>query len=217
MNSCSKIPLVVFLSLLSLTSMLFVQPAFAQEPPDWKRLESNLMLGGGLFLESGSNADDPGITLRVSYGLDCRFNDRWSFMPGAGLRAQVGDIRHLGWIGGDFDSMSQVDFFLTLRYHLPSDHGSRMVLGLGPALSYMIAKDTYYIDADPNDPLNGKEKFKHYDLGLQPSLTILRGKHFQWGFEANIGLLNALRPYPEYHRTGSIHLHYLTVSCGWRF
>lgn len=212
MNNCSKIPIVVFLFLL------FVQPTIGQEMPDRKRPESNLMVGGGLFLESGAQRDgNPGITLRVSYGLDCPILGNWSLMPGVGVRAQAGDVRHWGWVGGDIDSMSQADFFLTLRYHLENEDGSRTILGLGPALSYMIFKDTYYIDADPSDPLNRKEKFKRYDLGLQPSLTFLRGKHFQWGLEANIGLLNALRPYPEYHRTGSIHLHYLILTFGWHF
>ena len=72
-------------------------------------------------------------------------------------------------------------------------------------------------DPDPSDPLDGKEKFKRYDLGLQPSITFLRGKHFQWGFEGSIGLLNAMRQYPEYKRTGSVHMHYLAVTCGWHF
>ena len=144
----------------------------AQENPSWKRLENNIMLGGGLFLESGSQSygNNPGAVLRLSYGLDVRLNEKWSVMPGAGLRAQLGDIRHFMWIGGD-----------------------------------------------PMDPLNNKEKFKRFDVGLQPSVTFLHGKHFQWGFEGCIGLLNAMRQYPEYNRRGSIHLHYLAVTCGWHF
>lgn len=176
----------------------------AQENPSWKRLENNIMLGGGLFLESGSQSygNNPGAVLRLSYGLDVRLNEKWSVMPGAGLRAQLGDIRHFMSKGGDPDGMAMADVF---------------VVGLGPALSYMVSPDTYYIDADPTDPLNNKEKFKRFDLGLQPSVTFLHGKHFQWGFEGSIGLLNAMRQYPEYDRQGSIHLHYLAVTCGWHF
>ena len=68
----------------------------AQENPSWKRLENNIMLGGGLFLESGSQSygNNPGAVLRLSYGLDVRLNETWSVMPGAGIRAQLGDIRH---------------------------------------------------------------------------------------------------------------------------
>ena len=95
------------------------------------------MLGGGLFLESGSQSygNNPGAVLRLSYGLDVRLN----------------------------------------------------------------------------------EKFKRFDVGLQPSVTFLHGKHFQWGFEGSIGLLNAMRQYAEYNRRDSIHLHYLAVTCGWHF
>ena len=135
---------------------------------------------------------------------------------GVGLRAQLSQIDHFMAVGNDPDGMSLADVFVTARYHFESD-GTRMVVGLGPALSIMTSADTYYVDADPSDPLDGKEKFKRYDLGLQPSITFLRGKHFQWGFEGSIGLLNAMRQYPEYKRTGSVHMHYLAVTCGWHF
>ena len=67
------------------------------------------------------------------------------------------------------------------------------------------------------DPLNGNEKFNRFDLAVQPSVMFLHGKHFQWGLEGSVGLLNAMRQYPEYRRTGSISLHYLALTCGWHF
>ena len=201
-----------------LTTILVSVTASAQQNTAWKRLESNFQLGGGLFLDSGylAREENPGAVIRLSYGLDIRVNDQWSVMPGAGLRAQLSQIDHFMAVGNDPDGMSLADIFVTARYHFDSD-GTRMVVGLGPALSFMTSADTYYVDADPSDPLNGKEKFKRYDIGLQPSITFLRGKHFQWGFEGSIGLLNAMRQYPEYNRTGSVHLHYLAVTCGWHF
>lgn len=201
-----------------LTTILVSVTASAQQNTAWKRLESNFQLGGGLFLESGylAREENPGAVIRLSYGLDIRVNDQWSVMPGAGLRVQLSQIDHFMAVGNDPDGMSLADIFVTARYHFDSD-GTRMVVGLGPALSFMTSADTYYVDADPSDPLDGKEKFKRYDIGLQPSITFLRGKHFQWGFEGSIGLLNAMRQYPEYNRTGSVHLHYLAVTCGWHF
>ena len=191
--------------------------ASAQESHTWKRLESNFGFAGGMFFETGNNTNDPGIVLRTSYGLDIRLNEEWSVMPGAGLRAQMSDIMHIGWVGGDPDGMAAADVYISARYHSESD-GARIVFGLGPALSYMVAPDTYYIDADPMDPMNGKEKFNRFDLGLQPSVTILRGRHFQWGVEANIGLLNALKQYYTYGWIGGkVHLHYIALSCGWHF
>ena len=205
---------IITLALLALTAGL----VSAQENQSWKRLENNVLLGGGPFLESGSQSygNNPGAVLRVSYGLDIRLNEKWSLMPGAGLRTQLSDIRHFGWVGGDPDGMAMADVFVLGRYHFESD-GSRIVLGLGPALSYMVSPDTYYVDADPNDPLNDKEKFNRFDVGIQPSVMFLQGKRFQWGFEGSIGLLNAMKQYPEYNRQGSIHLHYLAVTCGWHF
>lgn len=201
-----------------MSALLVSVSAFAQQNATWKRLESNFQLGGGLFLESGylAREENPGAVLRLSYGLDIRLDDQWSVMPGVGLRAQLSQIDHFMAVGNDPDGMSLADVFVTARYHFESE-GTRMVVGLGPALSIMTSADTYYVDADPSDPLDGNEKFKRYDLGLQPSITFLRGKHFQWGFEGSIGLLNAMRQYPEYKRMGSVHMHYLAVTCGWHF
>ncbi len=205
-------------ALFIMTVLVVGVSSSAQQNVLWKRLESNFQLGGGLFLESGylANEENPGAVLRLSYGLDIRFNDQWSVMPGVGLRTQLSQIDHFMAVGNDPDGMSLADVFVTARYHFASD-GTRMVVGLGPALSVMTSADTYYVDADPSDPLNGKEKFKRYDIGFQLSITFLRGKHFQWGFEGCIGLLNAMRQYPEYSRTGSVHMHYIAVTCGWHF
>ena len=155
-----------------MSALLVSVSAFAQQNATWKRLERE---------------ENPGAVLRLSYGLDIRLDDQWSVMPGVGLRAQLSQIDHFMAVGNDPDGMSLADVFVTARYHFESD-GTRMVVGLGPALSIMTSADTYYVDADPSDPLDGKEKFKRYDLGLQPSITFLRGKHFQWGFEGSIGL-----------------------------
>ena len=96
----------------------------AQENPSWKRLENNIMLGGGLFLESGSQSygNNPGAVLRLSYGLDVRLNETWSVMPGAGIRAQLGDIRHFMCIGGAPDGMAMADVFVVGRYHFDYLH-----------------------------------------------------------------------------------------------
>lgn len=198
--------------------LLSVSLSFAQDNPSRKRFENNIMLGGGLFLESGSQSsgNNPGAVVRVSYGLDVRIDGRWSIMPGAGLRAQLGDIRNFMSKGGDPDGMAMADAFLIGRCHFASD-GTRIIVGLGPAVSFMVMPDTYSIDADPGDPMNDKKKFHNIDLGLQPSMTFLHGKHFQWGLECSVGLLNAMQQYPEYNRTGSIHLHYVALTCGWHF
>ena len=205
--------LIIALSFIPLTT------AFAQESRlSGKRLQNSFQITGGLFSESGSMAHDvfPGVILRFSYGLDIKINNDWSIMPGAGIRSQVGEVNHLGWIGGDPDTMGMADFYCQARYHLQAD-GTWMSIGLGPQISYMTEPDTYYIDADPNDPLNGKEKFTRWSFSIFPSITFLEGKHFQWGFEGNIGLSNSMKQYPQLKRTGSIRFQYIALTCGWHF
>lgn len=56
------------------------------------------MLGGGLFLESEyyAQVQNPGAMLQLSYGLGIQVHNLWSVMPGLGLRAQMGNVAHLG-------------------------------------------------------------------------------------------------------------------------
>lgn len=191
--------------------------AWAQNLADRKLLESNIQLGAGLFAETGAGQDIfPGAALRLSYGLDVRISEHWSVMPGAGIRTQGGPVDMMFAKGGDGGGMSMADVFCQARYHFASE-GTKIVLGLGPQLSFMTHPDYYYRDADPSDPINGKERFKDKDIALQPSIVFQTGKHFQWGFDGSVGLLNMMRQYPEYNKTGNIHLMYLLATCGWRF
>ncbi len=180
--------------------------------------QGNIMIGAGLFGETGDQARNlfPGAVLRLSYGLDVRVGDKWSVMPGAGIRTQLGNVNMIGSVGGDMEGMSMADFFCQVRCRFGAER-TRTVLYLGPQISYMVSPDTYYIDWDPNDPRNQKEKFLRWDVGLQPGIIFQRGKHWQWGFEASIGLRNMLRPYPGYGIGGAVHLHNLMFICGWRF
>ena len=128
----------------------------------------------------------------------------------------MGKINLIGADGADPEGMSMADFFCQARYHFKSNAGE-MVIALGPQFSYMVLPDRYYIDADPNDPRSNKEKFLKRDIGLQPSVVIQKGKHFQCGIEASVGLRNMLRQYPEYNVRGKVFLHNLMFTFGWRF
>ena len=200
--------------IVSIALALLCTAAISQE----NKITNNIMLGGGLFLESGYDASshNPGAVMRLSYGLDIPVAKEWSVMTGAGIRSQLSDILHIGWVGGDPRFISYADLFLVARYHVAGDKGQDVIFGLGPDISIVTSPDTYYIDADPNDPRNGKETFKRYDVGLQPSV-MFRKKHFQWGFEANIGLLNVMEQYPEFNQTGSIHFYNVMAVCGFFF
>ena len=216
-----------------------------------KKVESNLMFNSGTFFETGSyggnfnwgvlfsstNSFRPlyllygGHVTRLSYGLDIRMSDHWSLMPGVGARVQTASLLGMFGVGGDFDIMAAADAFCVLRYHIPIGE-DQIIIGLGPDVSY-LSKDTYYIDADPADPRNGKRKFYRFDYGIQPSVTFRTGKHWQWGLEANIGLRNMRIPYElsyipsgpyaylqeptQISVKGSTYLHTISLTCGFNF
>lgn len=201
---------ILFISLLIISA-----GASAQGNLSSKSIESVVQLGGGLFLETGNDhrikEQNPGAVLRLSYGLDIRLNKKLSVMPGAGIRVENGGIKHWRDYGGDPDGLVYADVFLSGRYHLDAGRQG-VIIGLGPAFSYLVLPAYYDLY---NDKL---EKFSRYDIGIQPSVTFLTRTHFQWGLEANIGLLDLRERYPLINMPfGSTFLHYLAVTCGWHF
>ncbi len=204
-------------NLLLLTVLLLAaHTGFAQDQGGRKKVEHNIQLGTGVHFETGSNAKtfhNAGAALQLSYGLDVSLSDKWSLMPGVGFRGCFATPAFF-LEGGDFDGMAYADVSLSLRYHKPA---SKVVFGIAPVVSYLLVPDVYYVDADPTDSLNGEETFNRTDFGIRPSVTFRAGRHFQWGVEAHIGVLNAMRQYPEYNRTGAISVHHVMVFCGWHF
>lgn len=221
-------------SRLVIASLLIVAlfagaPAFAQSEGGQPGLEHNLMISAGMFAETGSSStvELPGLALRVSYGLGIPIAEKWSLMPGAGVKGQMADFFHSGWfgyIGSGNHSMVMGDLFCSARYHVDGKRW-QIVYGLGPQVLYIIVPDNYPYSVRPNpnhenpiDPISGQETFHRWGLALMPSVVFQRGEHWQWGFEASIGLNNMMVQYPDHSRlTGSIYLHNLLFTCGWRF
>ena len=188
--------------LVLLAALVFSAVLFAQAP----RVEHNVQFGvgtfvyGGNYLELGRTGHLAG---RLSYGPDIYVSNQWSVMPELGAKFFFQGLFAIGAVGADFDFFSYLDFTVSGRYHF--EDGT--ILGLGPMLSYTWTPDTYYVDADPTDPLNKKAKNKRVGLSLKPSLTFASAGRWRFGVEAEIGLLNAMVQYPEYQRTGNKHLH----------
>lgn len=192
---------------LLLTTLTFAASLSAQP----LRVEHNIQFGLGTFLYGANyrNLDfRTGLLAgRLSYGPDIYLSKQWSVMPEVGGKYFIQGLFALGSSGADIDTFSYLDFTVSGRLHF--DDG--IILGLGPMLSYTWTQDTYYIDADPTDPLHRKPKNKRVGLSLRPTLTFASTGRWRFGVEAEIGLLNAMVQYPEYHCTGNKHLHAIRV------
>ncbi|MCR5709741.1 MAG: hypothetical protein K6G79_04595 [Bacteroidales bacterium] len=198
-------------------------------PCNGKPVESNIQFSRGSFIETGSYRTPmffqrwdglpiPALSLAVhlSYGLDIRLDDNWSLMPGAALRAQTASLLLMTGVGADIDILSFADAFCTLSYHMQAGTCG-IVFSLGPVASYSLNKSTYYIDADPRDPLNNLQKFHDFDYGLQPGVTFRMGKAWQWGLEATLGLRNMRIQYPQHGVDATTRFNTVSVFCGFHF
>ncbi len=164
-------------------TLILLLATLGLQAQDW-RWEHNIHVGSGLLIDNQDGNLKRGFTAKVGYGIRYRLNSGWSLMPGVAYRTACTNLFN-SKEGSDDDAFQYIDVPLTVQFH-PDRH---WVLGLAPVLSFCIDHDEWYIDANPNDPLNGRSKIKPFSLGLQPSIT------YQWrrmslGVEATVGLLN---------------------------
>lgn len=174
-----------------------------------KRFDHNIQLGVGV---SGSNSGDVGLSTKLSYGLDIAISPSWSIMPSIGHQVLNEYIFYFGMVGGDYDIFEMATFSIAPRFHKDGVN-----IGLGPYCSWIFDGDTYYIDADPTDPLNDKTEIKSFDYGIQPSISFDVRKHWRFGLEATIGLPNVMIQYPEYNCTGTRHLKSIMATACFHF
>lgn len=182
-----------------------------------KKVTPVLEIGAGLSVKTNSGYGESvnGLATEFTLGLEIRLDDKWSVMPQIGHNLMLNDLKTLfaDYIGSDPDYFSFYNAAVLGRYKLEDG----VAIGFGPAVYITEDRDTYYIDANPSDPRNGRAKIKPWDFGLRATLTKDCGKHWRIGALANVGLRNMLCQYPDAGVTGSTHLYSLCFTVGFRF
>lgn len=203
---------------------LFCLPSVALDKEALLKSSFDLRLALGSFCESVYYPQSgyreienvPGTTHALYLGFDAYVNNKLSLEPGVGICLSLGNLDNYGKEGGNVTFMPGVDIFCLIRYRFASDNFN-VIAELGPSFIYFTEPESYYIDADPSDPLNGKDIYKKYDIALKPGLILQMGKHFQIGFAFPIGLTNVRKQYPELNVFGSGYFRSAQIQIGWTF
>lgn len=189
-----------FLSLILCLSVFTL--ANAQE----KHWEHNFYIDFGRA-NSFINGDDP-YAFHVGYGLNFYIDKKWSVMPGIAYRTKF-DPGDADEGAGNYDC-SYFDIPIVAQYHLNLFRYSGLVFEFGPVFSFRTSGNQYYMDADPDDPLQGKQIYKNFDFGLQPAVYYQAGRHCRIGVKGHIGLTDICKKYPT--AAESYHFTDLTAS-----
>ena len=118
--------------------------------------------------------------------------------------------------GANVIVMPGIDVFFLIRYRFESGK-CKLIAEVGPDFVYFTNPETYYINANPSDPLNGKDIYKKWDIAVKPGFMLQTGKHFQVGIEFPIGIRNIRKQYPEYNKDSRGYFRSLQFLVGWRF
>lgn len=207
-----------------LTWGLFCVPSAAIENNSISKNSFELRLSLGSFCESvyypqsGYRGIEnvPGMTYALSLGFVTPLSHKLSVEPGIGINLSFGDLDNYGKEGGNILAMPGIDLFFMAQYHIELSN-YMLIAELGPELLYFTESESYYIDANPLDPRNGKDIYQKWDIALKPGLVLQAGKHFLAGIEFPIGLRNVRKLYPEYNMDCRGHFRSMQVLLGWRF
>lgn len=175
-------------------SLLFLLGLVASASAQTKHWEHNVYAGVGIA-NTMEDGDEQTTAFHVGYGLNYYISPQWSVMPGVSLRVKT-------WLGepkdgGESYNAVYFDVPLLVQYHFGGNKREGVVVECGPVLSFLTDGDTYFYDADPWHPVNGKEEYKKFDLGIRPAVYYETG-HWRFGVQSHIGLLDTKCKYPPY-------------------
>ena len=196
---------IVLLTLLVVTDNLAAQE---------KKWEHQLFLSAGLSFHHKGDHRSNGFTDKIAYGLSYHLNERWALMPGIAVCEVAEHAFRNAHMGADDDHLVFLNLPIIMQLNVERDN-DRCTLGLGPVFSFCIGNEHYYVDADPDSPLNHLNKFKTFTIGLQPMITYWLNRHWSLGAEGYIGLMNIRDTHGI--ASGSNHIHSLSATLGYRF
>lgn len=177
-----------------------------------KPISHHAFVGFGLLIDSEDGRSEAGITAKAGYRMDIRLSERWSVMPGVGVREML-ERPFSDDDGSDDDHFVFLDLPVMLQYHL-SAGTEGWTVGLGPVFSFCVGNEHHYIDAIPNGYNSEYNKIQTFNVGVQLSVAY-QFKHFRIGIEGNVGLMDIARKDDRF--TASKHLYDLMLVVGYRF
>ena len=181
--------------------------------------EHSVKLAAGACFQAGTFHDNPGLALKLGYAYDIPLSSALSLQPGAGIGMQKIAFNRWGKIGGSADAITYADISCVLRYRIanPSERIS-IYLSLGPDVMFTLGNTKYDIDANTSyTGMSGKPRYNVVNLGVVPGVSVSVGRHWIFGLEGNLGLLNSLRQYPEQGVTGNTYWYTASLFAGIRF
>jgi hypothetical protein len=216
---------LIFLTALTLCSAVNASAQEdAQTTSRFKRFENNFYIGAGRFIDHYNSPrsqtnfyTDKGFSLKLGYGLNYYFTEMFSLMAGVSYREEDTYPFKDDLEGDDTDYFSFWDVPVVFQVHLkdPLPTKNKWMVGLGLVYSHCKHNDTYYIDADPRDPLGGKTKIKDNYVSLMPCAAY-EIKHFRFGVESYIGLQDVNRKHDGLV-TGKKYLHNICGVVAFKF
>lgn len=167
-----------------------------------KKFEHNIYWSAGMVTEASHYGSTNGYSFRTGYGLNCYFSEKFSLMPCITLRQEI-ETLSFNEDGADPFCYTFVDVPVMAQFHLSAGK-CKWVFGVGPMFSYCIGKDSYYIDAVPEQWLDDNDKLNTFSVGVQPSIMFDFWK-MRIGVEGNIGLTNVRKKYDYNYENTYIH------------
>ena len=180
-------------------------------------IEQNIYFSSGIYkgveIVGNHRYKDIGLTIKLGYGINYYFNDYFSIFPSVAYHSDMGSALNVK-DGADDDDFSFIDVPIIFQARIDAEGGGKLMLGVGPVFSFLVENDQYYIDSDPWNPLDGKDKIKNFNFSISPCLAY-ELKHFRIGVELQFGLIDVEKKYDNV--SGEKYLNNYCLNFAYKF
>lgn len=138
---------------------------------------------------------------KLGYVVSYCINHKWSLETGISIIHDDKSILAEEPISKDerkkYDKFGFLHLPLVVQYNIGKDPINRnhWSVGLGPSLNITLLNDTYEYKNSKMQMLNGRNKLKTFNIGIQTNVSFTFHKKYSFSLDCNFGLLNMKKNY----------------------
>lgn len=186
---------------LTVTVLLLIcTSAFGKTEEGKKHFRQSILVGSEAIWTTQGLSETIGWNLRVSYGVEIGFNDKWAIMPGIDIHAWL-PIKENGIQG----CIPFIDINCQAKRHWLLLDNLTLSAGLGPSLLFMG-----YTEIEDDVRFFVPKYFVPHQVGVKSQVLLSLSDKWAFGFDANFGIIPIMAP-------EGIFWHSVGVCLGFRF
>lgn len=208
---------------LILSFTIFCNCIFSQE----KKISYGINASIGGFQDktlktSDDNGYSGGASFRIGYWGAYIFGNNWELKSGIDIiyddtsfSLSEDDVPKEERLKDDIFGFLHIPIIIQYNLGQAPTNRNHWSVGVGPSLNITILNDQYKYKDNKMEKLNGRNKLRTFNMGIQAIVSYTFHKKFSFSFDCNFGLLNMKKNYNI--GTGKKYLYHFWPTFSYQF